>query len=537
VPGDYLAQRPAALNESTLQTHLRVVRRRWWLIALALVVVPLAAVAVSLRQQSQYAASAQVALAQQDLANQLSGTTDPSVYTPADRRAQTQADLAREPQVAARAVKTVGVPMTAQQLLNASSVTAANNADILTFTVSNHDPTTAERLATAYAAAYVRYRVTSDTAPLGHALQGVDDEIAAAPENSQLRASLVEKATQLKTMAALKTANASIARVAQEATQTAPKTTRNAVLGVLLGLLLGVALAFLWETLDTRVRSSDEIGARLGIPLLAQLPEPPKKLRETSRLAMLVEPSGVQAEAFRMLRTNLQFTLLSGEARTLMITSAVAEEGKSTTIANLAVALARAGKQVTLVELDLRRPLLHRFFDVEPGRPGITQVALREATLDEAIVPILVRGPGMGDDHLSNGNGNGNGHGYAVLRLLTAGAIPPDPGEFISSRRLTEILEEVRSDSDLVLIDAPPLLQVGDGLALSAQVDAALVVTRIDVLRRGMLSELARLLQAMPARKLGFVVTGLRHRNLAYGYGGYYRQDPTPATRAPALVE
>jgi non-specific protein-tyrosine kinase len=270
------------------------------------------------------------------------------------------------------------------------------------------------------------------------------------------------------------------------------------------------------------------------VPLLAQLPEPPKKLREASRLAMLVDPSGVQAEAFRMLRTNLEFALLSNEARTLMITSAVAEEGKSTTIANLAVALARAGKQVTLVELDLRRPLLHRFFDVEPGRPGITQVALRNATLDQAIVPVLVRSPHTGEHHA---NGNGNGHGYAVLRLLTAGAIPPDPGEFISSRRLAEILKELQDESDLVLIDAPPLLQVGDGLALSAQVDAALVVTRIDVVRRGMLVELARLLQTMPARKLGFVVTGLRHRDLAYGYGGYYREEATPAPKAPVYAE
>jgi Mrp family chromosome partitioning ATPase len=539
LPGDHPAQRPAAPHEPTLQAHLRVVRRRWWLIVLSVVAVPVAAVAVSLHQQSLFAASAQVALAQQDLANELSGTPDTSVYTPADRRAQTQADLAREPQVAAEAVALAGVPMTAQALLDTSSVAAASNADILTFTVTNHDPRIAERLASAYASSYVRYRLTSDTAPVEHALQGVEQEIEAAPPDSALRASLVEKATQLKTMAALKTANASVVRTAQEAVQTAPKTVRNLILGLLLGLVLGVALAFLWETLDTRVRTPDEIGARLGLPLLAQLPEPPKKLREASRLAMLVEPSGVQAEAFRMLRTNLQFALLTGEARTLMITSAVAEEGKSTTIANLAVALARSGKRVTLVELDLRRPLLHRFFDVEYGRPGITQVALREATLDEAIVPIPISGANTGEDrHLNgNGNGNGNGHGFAVLRILTAGAIPPDPGEFISSKRLSEILAEVRRESDLVLIDAPPLLQVGDGLALSAQVDAALVVTRIDVLRRGMLAELARLLQAMPARKLGFVVTGLRHRDLAYGYGGYYREEATPAPRAPAYVE
>ncbi len=543
MPVDQPVQRPAAPHESALQSHIRVLRRRWWLLALALVVVPAAAVAVSLGQRPMYAASAQVALAQQDLANELSGTTDTSIYTPADRRAQTQADLAREPGVAQKAVELARAPGTAQELLDSSSVSAAANADILTFTVSSHDPARAERLASAYATAYVRYRLASDTAPVEHALAGVEQEIDAAPVDSALRISLVGKATQLKTMAALKTANASVVRTAQSATQTAPKTLRNAVLGLLLGLLLGVGLAFLWEALDTRVRSSDEISTRLGLPLLAQLPEPPKRLRDASRLAMLVDPSGVQAEAFRMLRTNLQFVTLSGEARTVMITSAVAEEGKSTTIANLAVALARAGKRVTLVELDLRRPLLDRFFDLEPGRPGITQVALGDATLEEAVVPIPVRGPSTGEDHHhtnGNGNGNGNGGGYAVLRVLTAGAIPPDPGEFMSSRKLGEILAELRSQSDIVLIDAPPLLQVGDGLALSAQVDGTLVVTRIDVLRRGMLGDLGRLLEAMPARKLGIVVTGVRHRALGYGYGGYYREDarrlPRAAARRPAGV-
>lgn len=520
MPGDPVAQLRAAHHESTLQGYLRVLRRRWWLPALALVVVPAAAVGVSLRQQAMYAASAHVALAQQDLANELSGTLDTSVYTPADRRAQTQADLAREPAVAATAVALVHARLTAEQLLNTSSVSAASNADLLTFTVSNHLPALAERLATAYATAYVRHRLAADTAPIENALRGVEQEIAAADPSSALRASLVDKATQLKTMAALKTANATVVRTAQTATQTAPKTLRNAVLGVVLALLLGAGLVALYEALDTRVRSSDEIGLRLSLPLLAQLPEPPRKLRETDRLAMLVEPSGLHAEAFRMLRTNLQFAALSGGAGSIMVTSALEEEGKSTTIANLAVACARAGVRVALVELDLRRPLLHRFFDLPARGLGLTQVALGHTSLDEALAKVPVP------------------LGGGVLRVLTAGATPPDPGEFMLSQRLAEILDELRVDFDLVLIDAPPLLQVGDGLALSALVDGVLVVTRVDVLRRGMVGELARLLHTMPARKLGFVVTGVRRDAAGYGYGGYYREEGTapPLPRAASVA-
>ncbi|HZQ15451.1 MAG TPA: CpsD/CapB family tyrosine-protein kinase [Gaiellaceae bacterium] len=535
--GDSTAQRATAQHGSTLREYLRVVRRRWRLIALALVVVPAAATAVSLREQAMYEATAQVALAQQDLASELSGTPDAAAYTPADRRAQTQADLAREPAVAASAVALAHARLTPDALLRSSSVTVATNADLLTFTVRNHVPSLAARLATAYATAYVRHRLAADTAPIENALRAVRQEIEAADPGSALRASLVGKATQLRTMAALKTANASVVRSAQTATQTAPRTFRNAVLGIVLGLLLGALLAVGYEALDTRVRSSDEIAAGLALPLLAHLPEPPRRLREANRLAMLEEPSGVQAEAFRMLRTNLQFTTLAGDARTIMVTSAVEEEGKSTTIANLAVALARAGKRVTLVELDLRRPLLHRFFDLDPARPGITQVALRDAALDDATTPVPVRAGGPAGHAHVNGNGNGNGGGYAILRVLTAGAIPPDPGEFMTSARLGEILAELRSRSELVLIDAPPLLQVGDGLALSAQVDGVLVVTRIDVLRRGMLGELARLLHTMPARKLGFVVTGARHGGAGYGYGAYYGDAAAAPAAQPPVAE
>jgi len=206
-----------------------------------------------------------------------------------------------------------------------------------------------------------------------------------------------------------------------------------------------------------------------------------------------------------------------------MVTSATEQEGKSTTIANLAVAMARAGRHVVLVDLDLRRPFIDRFFDLG-GRPGLTQVALGVAQLGEAIVRI----PIGGSDSLASmgGNGNGNGHKRAqagALDVLPSGPIPPDPGEFVGTARLTEILEHLRAHADVVLIDAPPLFHVGDGLTLSSKVDAVLVVTRMEVMRRPMLNELGRLLDTMPAHKLGFVVTGAEsEEGYEYGYGGYY---------------
>lgn len=513
----------AATHVSTLRDYLQVARRRKWIIVLAAVIVPLAALAYSVNQQTQYEGSAQVLLSSQDLGTQLAGTQDPNVYTPADRRAQTQAELARVPAVATRAIAATHASISPSAFLASSSATAGANADILTFTVTNHDPALAARLATAYARAYVKYRLQVDTAPINAALAEVESQIATLNGHGVLFNSLEDKATQLKTLAALKTANASVVRDASNAVQTAPRTKRNVILGLLLGLFLGVGLAFLREALDTRVRSAEAIGEQIHLPLLARLPAPSKKLRTENRLAMLAEPTGVQAEAFRMLRTNFEFATLGKEARVVMVTSAVEQEGKSTTVANLAIALARGGQHVVLVDLDLRRPYLDRFFDLR-DQPGLTQVAIGAVPLGKAIVRIPVGGE---DAALLHANGNGGSGGSVVshrgaLDVLTSGPIPPDPGEFVGTARLTEILIHLREHSDIVLIDAPPLFHVGDGLVLSSKVDAVMVVTNVDVVRRPMLGELHRLLDTMPANKLGFIVTGAEAEEsygYAYGYG------------------
>ena len=510
-----------ASQQTTLRDYLQVLRRRKWVILLAVVLVPMIALAYSLHQRAQYQASAQVLLSEQDLGAQLSGVQTSAVDP--TRLGQTQASLARVPAVAQGAIDATRVSMSPGAFLGASSVTPGTNSDLLTFAFSNHDPRLAQLLATAYARSYVRYRLAADTAPIKAALREVEAQIAQLQAHGSLYASLQEKATQLRTLAALKTANASVVQVASAAAQTAPRTNRNVLLGLVLGLGLGIALAFLREALDTRVRTAEAIHERLGLPLLGRLPEPSKKLKAESGLAMLAEPSGVQAEAFRMLRTNLEFTLLATEARVVMVTSAAEQEGKSTTIANLAVACARGGQHVVLVDLDLRRPFLDRFFGLG-DQPGFTQVAIGRALLDEALAEVP-----LGDGVAASANGNGAPPAPRAGRLevLASGPIPPDPGEFVGTARLTEILETLRSRADLVLIDAPPVFHVGDGLALSAKVDAVFIVTRMQVMRRPMLTELHRLLETMPAHKLGFVVTGAEAEDAyGYGYGGYYYYRP-----------
>jgi Mrp family chromosome partitioning ATPase/capsular polysaccharide biosynthesis protein len=517
---------------ATLRDYLHVVQRRKWIILQAVVLVPLAAVLFSLHQTKLYEAQAQVLLSAQNLAAQLTNTQSTGINLQPDRIAQTQAGVARVPAVAQRVLnQIVGTGLSVDEFLGNSSVSTSPNADLLTFSVTNNDPWIARRLASAYAHQYTIYRRQLDTAAIQTALRSVNAKIKelvqADARGSALYVQLVDRQQTLATMDALQTANATVVKESDDAAQVQPKPTRNAILGLLLGVVLGIGLAFLWEALDTRVRSAAEIGERLGgLPLLARIPAPNRKLRGEDKLVMVEDPTGVQAEAFRMLRTNLDFATLGREAKVIMVTSSVQQEGKSTTIANLAVALARAGKRVVLVDLDLRRPFVDRFFRLDG--PGVTQVALGHVTLDQAMATFVMMDPRATS---TNGNGNGNGgrngrgKGHSVmLEVLPSGPIPPDPGEFVGTAALTEILEELRERADIVLIDAPPALNVGDAMTLSTKVDGIIVVTRMKTVRRQMLAELSRLLHGSPTAALGYIVTGADEEE-GYGYGYGYGYD------------
>jgi polysaccharide biosynthesis transport protein len=504
-------------HTSVLQHDFDVVRRRKWIVLFVLVLVPTLALAYSLAQEPRYEATAEVLLNRQNLATSLTGVQDPAAYLPADRLAETQASLARVDEVATRTLANADVDeMSPSELLASSSVTVKTNADVLQFRVRHRDPEAAARLATEYARQYTLYRRALDTSAISQASDEVGAQLrqlrADGDRGSALYAELVEKQEQLRTLETLQTSNASLVQRAGDAAQVQPRTVRNVALAVFVGLILGVLLAFLRNALDTRIRSADEVASRLGLPLLARIPPPARKLRARNRLAMLDEPSSGGAEAFRMLRTNLDFVNLHGDARSLMVTSAIEGEGKSTTAANLAVALARAGRRVALVDLDLRQPALDRFFGLE-GRFGFTDVVLGKVPLVEALAQVAVSDAAP----IAAANGAPGG----VLCVLPSGPLPPNPGEFVESPRGAELLHELRESFDVVIVDSPPLLHVGDAMTVSARVDAIVLVVRLDLLRRRMLDEIARLLQSSPAQKLGFAIAGAEGDEAGYGYGAY----------------
>lgn len=516
---------------STLRSYLRVLWHRKWVILVATLVVPALAYALTSREPRQYQASAQVLLAQQDVGSALSGTQSPLTPT----SPQTEVALARVPELARLAVKSLQSSMSADAFLAATSVAISSDGGILTLTATTGDPSSAARIATAYARSYVQYRFTSATSGLEAARRVLEARLAHT-KPGPVHNSLVVKLQALEELEALRTADATVIQTAEHAAQIGPKIKRNTALGLVLGLVLGVSLAFLFDALDTRVLSAEAIGERLDLPLLARLAAPGRKLRNHHRLAMLAEPGGSHAEAFRILRTNLEFGSLGTDVRTVMVTSAVEKEGKSTTVANLAVAFARAGRRVILVDLDLRRPFIHRFFDLD-NQPGLTDVARGDATLDQALAAVSLEPSGTPATTSANGGSPSRERpqpqgrrGPAWLQVLTLGPMPANPGEFIGGESLDEILEAVRERAEIVLIDGPPLFHLGDGLVLSGLVDAVVVVTRLQLVRRAGLNELRRLLDTMPPKKLGFVVTNAEaDEGYGYGYGYGYGSYEKPA--------
>jgi len=506
----------------TLSDYLAVVRRHKWVAIVPLLVVPAVAFAYSAQQQARYASKAEVWISRSAVSTAVTGISNPDTGDDPSRFAETQANLARVPEVVRRAVARSGVQgVTPLSLLRDSKVTPSSNADILTFTVDDTEPQRAAKLVTAYAHAFSDYRLHLATASLESARADLESNLRKLRKqgmaDTNLYRQLEERTHELRTLELLQT-KPTVVQEGADAEQIAPTPERNAILGVAFGLLLGIAAAFLWDALDRRVRSEAEVEAALGIPLLARISSIGVNAGGKPILAMAEKPTELEAESIRRLRTSVEFANLDLKAKVLMVTSALPEEGKSLAAANLALALAHSGRRVALVDLDLRRPSVARLFGVGPGR-GLTDVALDRVDLDSALVRVPLKAPRA--EHGATRRAAIRPSGDAErgeLLVLSAGAAPWSPGEFLGTNTVHEILDNLRMRMDYVLVDAPPFLPVSDPAIISRHVDATLVVIRLGKINRSNLRELARELDASRAPRLGFIITGSNPRDF---YGTY----------------
>jgi Mrp family chromosome partitioning ATPase len=518
-------------RSTTLAEYQAILRRRKWIIIALPLITALTAYTLSASQSSRYRASASVYIPPTNLAA-LIGGVNPYTYAGDPTVLTDQAKLAASQALADRVVAKAGVAgVSAGSFLGASSASPEPNSHFLDLSVTSPDPHAAQTLVNVYARQFIQYKSELDTASAERVLrrvQGTIDRLRAQHETS-LSAYDDALTTRNRIDDFLGSFSATVHTLADGAAKVSPRPMRAAILGGLLGLALGIGLAFLVEALDKRVRSEQQVEEALGVPLLGRLPRPTRRLRKANKLVMLDDPTGVHAQTFRRLRTTLEFVNFEQGARTIMVTSALPREGKSTTVANLAVALARAGRRVSIADLDLRRPFLHSFFNTGSDH-GFTDVVVNRVKLDRAIRSIaLPGGSRLTEAQSSNGrppaestgaNGRPEVEGVlTVLPVLPAGSIPPAADEFLESDRVSAVLDELSEQFDIVLLDTPPLLAVGDVMTLSTKVDAIIVVTQLGIHRR-QLEELARQLHNCRAPILGFILSGAPHGDsYSYGYG------------------
>ncbi len=357
------------------------------------------------------------------------------------------------------------------------SATVVPETVILQISVTDPSPQTAQRLTQAVSEELTTFVSELETAP--------------GKRNAPIKATVVDAAS-LPT------------------TPVSPQPMRNIGLAAILGLLIGLGSAVLRELLDTTVKNHEEVVETANAPVMANIAYDPSASKRP--LVTSLDSHAPRVEAFRVLRTNMQFVDVDKESKVFTITSSVPEEGKTTTATNLAITLAQAGQKVMLLEADLRRPKVAGQLQLESA-VGLTTVLVGRVDLWDAV----------------------QNHSVPNLSVLTSGAIPPNPSELLQSQAMGEVFNRLRKEFDVIVVDAPPLLPVTDAALLAAQSDGALVVVRHGKTTRDQLRHAIERLESVDARALGVVLNMVPQRKSGdsyYGYGYGYGYAPEAGRRS-----
>jgi capsular exopolysaccharide synthesis family protein len=482
-------------ERDTLPSMLRVLRRRWLLI----VGVVGACMAIALfnhaKASKTYKASASVTFQNAtlpDAALQISsgGSGEPQ------RDAATNVLIAHSPQVAEGVRKELKTTTSASELLGEVTVEAAANADVLNITAATGDARDSARLANAFADQYLAFEKASQLSSITAAQEQLQQQIDALPRGSADRTALGQSLQRLGELRAA--AGSGVQIIGKAIPPDAPSgtsTTTTLVVGFLVGLAIALSLVFLLESLDRRIKSIEEFEREYRLQALAGVPQTAFRGGSAAKRKDLLEP-------YRILRSALDFAAVTRQLDTLLVTSAVSGEGKTTVAVDLAHAVALTGRRVVLVELDLRRPTIVHHFGLSPGGQGLTTALTHpEATAELLIEPF---------PELPN------------FSVLPSGLLPPNPSELLGSANLVDAISELASSDGIVILDAPPLNPVADAQVLlnSSIVHAAILVARVGKTTRDEVRRARAILDRHMVEPVGIVVTGLRDSS-RYGYEPY----------------
>ena len=445
------------------------------------------------------------------------------------RLSATYAAVAKTRPTLGSVIQRLGLGVTSDELAQRIRVDAPLDSTLLTITAQDADPSRAAAIANALAQQLIAaspaiqgrqaeflasinadLTATQDqvrtTQAQVEALSGLPERTAAQDaELATLEGRLVSLRSTYATLLSFSSSNASnllsvIEPAVAPIAPVSPKPLLNTLLAAVLGLLLAVGVAFVAEYLDDSIKDSEQVQEVAGLSTLGAIVrmKGDRARSEIYRLAALLYPRSGVAEAYRTLRTNIEFASLDEPIRTLLVTSSIPGEGKTTTAANLAVVFAQAGRRVLLVDADLRKPGVHLVFDLTNGHGLTTLLRSDEVRLD-AIAQTTEQ---------------------ENLRILTTGPLPPNPAELLGSQRMRTVLDRLKTGEDLVIFDSPPLLAVADSAILSSFLDATLFVIDARRSRRRAVRQSREVLAKAGANVLGVVLNQTPGTNSAYG--GYY---------------
>lgn len=492
-----------------LRDYARVIwRRKWVVIAVMLLLLGLA-LGIAFTTTPLYQATATLIYEMPlNVSNPLSGTYVDA--TQLETELNSVASVIASPDLIARADER----LKADEIAVGYSVTVApeektgtNTGSTISIAGVSPIASLAARAANAYAAAFTEYRKTQAQKQVGLARQAIQNQIdgfeTAESRQSAEYLTLLQRLQDLQILEMTVTGNF---RVLVPATipsaPFSPNPSRSGAMGLAAGLVVGIALALLLEQFDTRVRTQEEVSAIVDMAVIGAIRRLPSKRLQAQPLMVLADPRGLAAEAIRKVRSNLEFANVDGDLKSLVVTSALQHEGKSLTVCNLALSLAAAGRRVVLVDGDLRRPRVHAYLNLV-NREGVSTVVTGKTELHEALRPLKV-GPWLTDpagpgatEQVASGE---------CLHVLTSGALPPNPAEIIASKSFAAMIAKLRQDFDLVIVDSPAVLAVGDTAAIARFVDGLIFLVDLERAKRPILEEAARQIGQMPCRKVGLVV-------------------------------
>jgi polysaccharide biosynthesis transport protein len=514
-----------------LREYLHILRSRKWTIAVTAVLIVAAVLGFSFLQEPLYSAQARVLV--QPLASPGSIAGQPVDV-------QTESQVARSQPVAEQVQAELDTTISAKSLQGSLDVTGVSatqvsysSAQVLVFTFTSSDPVFARDAANTFADAYIQYRKQQALGAFVSAQSSVQQRIKAASKQLEDVTRQLEEATRagdqsliltLETQRGVFIARLGVlqqrlddlqpdetvrtggAQVIDSAlTPTSPSSPdffRNGALALVGGLILGIGAAFLRERLDDRFRGRADVEVALGAPVLGTVPKYRISKRGHSGFGLVAPEEGksLATEAYRTLRTNLEFALSQHGVRGIVVTSPSSGEGKTATTANLGVVLAQAGRRVILVSADLRRPTLEKYFKVK-NEKGLSTFLRSRAHEPWS----FLQDPGIPN-----------------MRLMTAGPIPDNPAELLTSARLSDMIRKLEANCDILLIDSPPALAVADSALLAARAGGAIVVIDAGATHRSAAVHAKEEVERGGGVVLGSILNAFDPSASPYYYASYY---------------